>query len=75
MLRTVLTDPEVLGHALRDVINTFTREVIIGRKLVGEDQLEIIDSDEVQNEVNVIIEYFVQKWQSCTIEDGGSTHP
>jgi hypothetical protein len=67
--RTVFTDPYVLGCALRDVINTFTREVIVGRKLIGDEQMDILDSDEVRKEINVIIEYFVEKWKSCVIDD------
>lgn len=72
MQRVLHTEPEVLRHAFRDFVNSFTREIIVGRKLIGEDQLEILDSDEVRKEIDTIIEHFVQTWQTCTFNDDAS---
>lgn len=68
-MRTVNTEPEILGHALRDILNAYTREVIVGRGLVSEQQAEILNSDELRREISALILLFVDKWTTCDMDE------
>lgn len=69
MSRTVQTDPIVLGHAMRDTINTYTREILVGKGLLNSEQQYILDSVVVRKEINLIINFFIEKWRFYEIDD------
>lgn len=64
-MRIVITNPEILEHAVNDALNMFVREVLVPRG-VGD---ALIDDPEVVSIRKKIIKHVTSDWRSCEIND------